>query len=89
MLAEVIAAWRPGPAGEDPATTDQPHLDWMEQVSASLAPGALPGGYPNILGPQDSDRTALGFGANLERLRVAKHRYDPDSVFTAIGAISG
>ena len=89
VLAEVIAAWRPGPAGEDPATTDQPHLDWMEQVSASLAPGALPGGYPNILGPQDSDRTALGFGANLERLRVTKHRYDPDSVFTAIGAISG
>jgi hypothetical protein len=88
LLAEVISAWRPGAADDDPATTDQPHLEWMGQVAASLAPGALPGGYPNILGPQDSDRTALGFGANVERLRAAKHRYDPDGIFTAIGALS-
>ena len=81
MLAEVIAAWRPGPAGEDGETDSEEE----EQVSASLAPArSLP-----HLGPQDSDRTALGFGANLERLRVAKHRYDPDSVFQAIGALGG
>src|SRR4051794_4164454 len=51
LLAEVIAAWPPGPAGADPAVAAAPHLEWIERTSSALAPGALPGGYPNILGP--------------------------------------
>ncbi|MGY4642659.1 FAD-binding oxidoreductase [Cellulomonas sp. URHB0016] len=84
LLAEVIAGWRPGPV-----TDDAPHLTWVREVGAALAPGALPGGYPNILGPQDADRARLGFGANAARLLATKHRYDPDGVFTAIGAFTG
>jgi FAD/FMN-containing dehydrogenase len=83
----VIAAWQPGPAGQDPVVTAAPHLEWIEEVSAELAPGALPGGYPNILGPQDAERTKLGYGRNAERLLALKRRYDPDGVFSAIGAI--
>jgi len=81
LLAEVIAGWRPGSS-----SGDAPHLAWVAEVGGALAPGALPGGYPNILGPQDADRARLGFGANAARLVAAKHRYDPDGVFTAIGA---
>lgn len=54
----------------------------------ALAPGAIPGGYPNILGPEDTDRIRLGFAGNLDRLLAAKHRYDPDGTFTAIAALT-
>jgi hypothetical protein len=88
LLAEVIAAWPPGPSGQDPAITAGPHLEWVREVCDALAPGALPGGYPNILGPEDATRVKLGYGANAERLLVLKRRYDPDGVFSAIGAIT-
>jgi hypothetical protein len=88
LLVEVIAGWPPGPVGQDPATTAAPHQDWVGGLSAALAAGALPGGYPNILGPQDGARTRLGFGPNAERLSAIKRRYDPDGVFSAIGAIT-
>lgn len=80
LLAEVIGAWAP----DDDAA---PHGDWIQRTTAALAPGALPGGYPNILGPEDTERIRLGFGANLDRLRAAKHCYDPDGTFTAIAAL--
>lgn len=80
VLAEVIAAWQPA---EDAAAQHA----WVARVTDALAPGALPGGYPNILGPQDAERVRLGFGANAERLLAAKRRYDPDGVLTAIAAL--
>jgi Berberine and berberine like len=60
----------------------------VPDATAALAPAAIPGGYPNILGPEDAERTRLGFGGNLNRLLAAKHRYDPDGTFTAIGALT-
>ena len=80
LLAEVIAAWSPD-------ESDGPHVEWIKTTTTALAPGALPGGYPNILGPEDTDRVRLGFGDNLDRLLAAKHRYDPDGTFTAIAAL--
>jgi hypothetical protein len=82
LLAEVIAAWAPG-------DDDERHLTWLREATATLAPGALPGGYPNILSTQESDRAEAGFGANAHRLRAAKHRYDPDGVFAAVAALPG
>jgi FAD/FMN-containing dehydrogenase len=87
LLVEMIAAWPPGPTGEAAAVTAAPHLEWTQRVSDALAAEALPGGYPNILGPSDAERTKLGYAANAERLLAAKYRYDPDGVFSAIGAI--
>lgn len=80
VLAEVIAAWQPA---EDAAAQHA----WVSRVTDALAPGALPGGYPNILGPQEAERVRLGFGANADQLLAAKRRYDPDGVLTAIAAL--
>ena len=81
LLAEVIAAWLPTDEAEQ-------HLAWVEDATSALAPRSIPGGYPNILGPADAERSGLGFGGNVGRLRAAKRRYDPDNAFTAIAALS-
>ncbi|MEU7713831.1 FAD-binding oxidoreductase [Micromonospora chalcea] len=77
LLAEIIAVWTPG---GDPA----PHRAWAEHTSAALAPHALPGGYPNLLAPEETDRVRLAYGSNWERLRRAKRRYDPRGMFSAV-----
>lgn len=77
LLAEVIAVWAPG---DEPGA----HRDWAERTSAALARLALPGGYPNLLAPEETDRVRLAYGDNWARLRRAKHRYDPTGVFSAV-----
>jgi len=74
---EIVAAWEPDDA--DAAR----HRAWADSVSAALAPCALPGGYPGLLGPGDPDQIARAYGQNAPRLRVAKARFDPDGVFSA------
>ncbi|RJQ81017.1 FAD-binding oxidoreductase [Pseudonocardiaceae bacterium YIM PH 21723] len=56
---------------------------WPQQAGATLAPHALPGGYPNLLGPDDQEQAAAAYGPNTARLRAVKARVDPDGVFTA------
>lgn len=77
LLAEIIAVWTPG---DDPA----PHRAWAERTSAALAPHALPGGYPNLLAPEETDRVRLAYGSNWDRLRRAKLRYDPRGTLSAV-----
>ncbi|MEU1400198.1 FAD-binding oxidoreductase [Micromonospora zamorensis] len=77
LLTEIITVWAPG----DQA---RPHREWAEHTSAALAPHALPGGYPNLLAPEETDRVQLAYGANWPRLRRAKHRYDPRDLLTAV-----
>ncbi|MEU4420953.1 FAD-binding oxidoreductase, partial [Actinoplanes sp. NPDC024001] len=77
---EVIAAWAP------PEPPDR-HRAWADDVVAALDPISLPGGYPNLLGPDDDKRARDSFGANLGRLLTVKGRYDPDNVFSAIPAL--
>jgi FAD/FMN-containing dehydrogenase len=78
FLVELIAAWEPGAA--DNGDT---HRQWAERLSAALAPAALPGGYPNLLGPGDRDQIALAYGSNLNRLQFVKRRFDPDGMFSS------
>jgi len=77
LLAEVIAVWAP----DDQAG---PHRAWAERTSAALAPHALPGGYPNLLAPEETDRVRLAYGVNWARLRQAKRRYDPRDLLHAV-----
>jgi Berberine and berberine like len=43
---------------------------------------ALPRGYPNMFGPDDSEQIHFAYGSNAERLIVAKKRFDQDDVFS-------
>lgn len=76
FVVEIVAGWETG----DGAT----RRAWADAVSAALAPHALPGGYQNLLGPDDHDQIANAYGENVFRLVAAKKHYDPDGVFTAI-----
>jgi FAD/FMN-containing dehydrogenase len=78
LLVEIVAAWDPSP--DDDGTA---HRRWADALSAALAPHALPGGYPNLLGPDESARTLLAYGPNVQRLRDLKRRFDPDGVFSS------
>src|SRR6516162_3619133 len=60
---------------------EQRHRQWARATRQAFAPMALPGGYPNFLAGDDSDRVANSYGPNADRLIVAKRRYDPDNVF--------
>jgi len=76
FMVEIVAGWPPGDGTA--------HRAWADAVSAALAPYALPGGYQNLLGPDDHEQIANAYGDNAIRLLAAKRHYDPDGVFTAI-----
>jgi FAD/FMN-containing dehydrogenase len=78
FMVEIIAAW------ESTAEDDgENHRKWARCLSENLAPHALPGGYPNMLGPDDYAQTAHAFGANAARLQQLKRRFDPEGVFSS------
>jgi hypothetical protein len=83
-MLEILAGW-------DTSLSDQgqDHVRWASALSEKLGSHALPGGYPNLLGPDEGERVRLAYGANAERLSNLKRRYDTDGVFaSAIGAFS-
>jgi FAD binding domain/Berberine and berberine like len=59
------------------------HRGWASDLSSGLAPLALPGGYANLLGPDDSDQIAAAYGANGQRLREIKKKFDPENIFSS------
>jgi FAD/FMN-containing dehydrogenase len=79
FLIESIAAWEP-----EPIDRSAEHRRWAQNLSCALAPIALPGGYANLLGPDDREQIAYAYGGNLARLQDIKRRFDPDHVFSAI-----
>ncbi|GAB3931831.1 FAD-dependent oxidoreductase [Kribbella albertanoniae] len=62
---------------------------WARAASTLLAPYSLPGGYPNLLGPEDVQQTAAAYGPNANRLLRIKRRLDPRGVFTATALPAG
>jgi FAD/FMN-containing dehydrogenase len=82
FLVEIIAAWEP----ED-GVTGAIHRQWAQTLSQDLAPAALPGGYPNLLGPDERDQIALAYGRNIDRLQGVKRRFDPDGMLTSATAL--
>jgi FAD/FMN-containing dehydrogenase len=78
LMVELIASWDPA-AGDNRSA----HKRWARDLSQSMAPIALPGGYPNLLGPHAQDQIAHAYGSNTTRLRAVKRQFDPDGVFSA------
>jgi FAD/FMN-containing dehydrogenase len=75
---EILASWEPH-AQENGAS----HWLWAQNLSAKLARDALPGGYPNLLAPDDHDQIEWAYGDNLARLQRVKDRFDPAEMFSA------
>nr|WP_221383188.1 FAD-binding oxidoreductase [Actinoplanes polyasparticus] len=76
FVIEIAAAWTPDLPGD--------HAGWTHDLWAELEPHSLPGGYVNIIGPDEKDQADAAFGANTDRLLRAKQAYDPANVFSAI-----
>ncbi|WP_426419713.1 FAD-binding oxidoreductase [Bradyrhizobium genosp. A] len=76
LMIEIVAGWKPD--GDSAA-----HRRWAQDLWQSLAPFALPGGYANLLGPNDREQAAGAYGGNAARLAVLKRRFDPDGVFAS------
>jgi len=77
LMVEIVAGWNPD--RDDGAA----HRRWAQDLWQSLAPFAVPGGYANLLGPDDREQAAEAYGGNAARLRVLKRRFDPDEVFAS------
>jgi hypothetical protein len=77
LMIEIIAQWDP----DDTHAAE--HRAWAGDLADALEPDALPGGYPNLLGPDAVAQITHAYGPNTERLLTAKHRYDPYNVFHA------
>jgi FAD binding domain/Berberine and berberine like len=78
FLAKILAAW------ETSTQVDSAnHRQWAQNLSSALDSAALPGGYPNLLGPEECERIAGAYGRNLTRLQDVKRRFDPESIFCA------
>lgn len=75
FVVEIVPGWEPGDGAR--------HRAWADSVSAALAPSVVPGGYVNLLGPDDHDQIAHAYGDNTARLLAAKARFDPDGIFSA------
>ncbi len=77
FMVEIIAGWKPD--GDNGAA----HRRWAHDLWQSLARFALPGGYANLLGPDDREQAAWAYGGNAARLRVLKRCFDPTGIFTS------
>jgi hypothetical protein len=55
----------------------------VRDFSEGLAPFALPGGYPNMLSPDDHSQIPFAYGENAPRLLTIKKQYDADAIFSS------
>jgi hypothetical protein len=78
FMVQILAAWE----STDEDNTSK-HRRWARDLSQKLASAAFPGGYPNLLGPDEHPQIVTAYGANTDRLREVKRRFDPDNIFSA------
>ena len=79
----IMVGWRP--EGDDGAV----HRQWAEDLWRALASFALPGGYPNALGPDNLEQVRHAYGANAARLLELKRHFDPDDMFRSAISLPG
>jgi FAD/FMN-containing dehydrogenase len=63
------------------ASDDETVRTWARRVFDQAAPFATGGGYVNFLTADESARVASAYGANYERLRELKQRFDSSNLF--------
>jgi FAD/FMN-containing dehydrogenase len=60
---------------------DERNTDWVRKYHAATAPHSQAGGYVNFASADEQSRAGDNYGANYDRLREVKRRYDPDNLF--------
>ncbi|OTP68070.1 FAD-binding oxidoreductase [Caballeronia sordidicola] len=69
----------------DLATVDASiHCEWAKHLGTALVPGALPGGYANLLSDTAANQISDAYGPNALRLAQIKTYYDPKRILNAI-----
>ena len=79
-MIEIVAAWELKDDSED-----QIQRQWAATLSENLKAEALPGGYINLLGPDETEQIKHAFGDNLSRLQKIKRKYDFHEFFNGTG----
>jgi len=74
FAAVIVGAW-PDAADNDAG------IRWVRDYYAAIAPHSEPGGYINFASSDDQAKVPDNYGANYDRLREVKRRYDPDNLF--------
>ncbi len=74
MLAQYIAAWRPG-------TTGSTQQAWLKTTHASMRRHASGAAYQNYIDPTLTDWRKAYYGPAADRLTRLKKQYDPDRLF--------
>lgn len=58
------------------------NIAWVRSYYEAVHPhSGHDGGYTNFMAEDDKDRVRENYGANYDRLRQVKARWDPDNVF--------
>jgi FAD/FMN-containing dehydrogenase len=60
---------------------DSKGIAWAREVFRAAAPFAAEGVFVNFMTEDETDRVGAAFGANYDRLRQIKRKYDPDNLF--------
>jgi FAD/FMN-containing dehydrogenase len=68
------------PTWVDPAQAAT-HRAWADNFLAAMAPVLGEGVYVNFLDTESPERVRAAYGANWDRLRAVKRRYDPTNFF--------
>lgn len=73
-VLEVIAGWD---SDADGAKAEE----WLDEILRELEPFVLPGGWANVLGPDERQRAHDFYEPSRERLLAVKKKFDPQNVF--------
>jgi len=75
MLAQYIAAWRPG-------TSAKASESWLTETHTSMAPHASGAAYQNYTDPTLTNWRKAYYGSAASHLKALKSQYDPKGFFT-------
>ena len=65
----------------DTAATDERGIAWARSFFKASAPYASSGAYVNFMTADEGDRVAAAYGANYDKLKSLKAKYDPGNLF--------
>lgn len=67
--------------GWQQAADDERMIEWARTFHRDMAGDSTGGAYVNLLNGDENDVARTAWGANYERLREVKQKYDPDNLF--------